>query len=101
MSEAVERVARAIVAELAKQDGDETVWLLENGRLKYIDQEDIDMFAVARAAIEAMYCAPQIVYGGTTDRNHIPFLSQIGNGDAINLHPGEDADQLGEGAVKP
>lgn len=55
MMAVIERVARAMVAELSRQDGVEgATWVLENGRLAFLDQENPDMFAVARAAIEAM-----------------------------------------------
>lgn len=54
MSEMVDRVAQAIADELARQEGNEESFILHDGKLSYLDQEEVDMLAVARAAIEAM-----------------------------------------------
>lgn len=50
----VDRVARAIVAELARQDDEEGTWPCTDGKLAYLDQGEVDMFAVARAALSAL-----------------------------------------------
>ena len=51
----VEQMARAIVRELARQDGfEDATWILEDGKLPFLDQGEVDMFAVSRAALAAM-----------------------------------------------
>ena len=51
----IERVARAIVAELGRQDGhDDPQWIDPDLKVRYLDQGEVDMGKVARAAIEAM-----------------------------------------------
>jgi len=46
--------AKAIVAELARQDGVEGTWEDENGKIAWLDQGEVDMFAVARATLIAI-----------------------------------------------
>jgi len=52
----VEKVARAVTDELGRQDGyDAPAWKLENGlKLAWLDQGDVDMGLVARAALTAL-----------------------------------------------
>lgn len=51
----VEEVARAIANELARQNCVEGGgWMEADGTIAWLDQGHVDMFAVARAAIEAM-----------------------------------------------
>jgi hypothetical protein len=51
----VERVAKAIVAELGRQEGyDDPKAIMPGLKISYLDQGEVDMGKVARAAIEAM-----------------------------------------------
>lgn len=57
MSEAesmIERVARAVAAELGRQDSGEPFKLGADLLLSWLDQNDVDFAAIARAAITAM-----------------------------------------------
>lgn len=53
----VEKVARAVTDELGRQDGyDLPAWKLENGlKLAWLDQGEVDMGLVARAALTALH----------------------------------------------
>lgn len=82
MSELRERVARAVTNELARQDGVEGEWDLEEGVLPFIDQGQVDMFAVADAAIAAVLDAMQEPSEG--------MLAQTGHDDGMNEAPLHD-----------
>lgn len=52
----IEKIARAITDELGRQDGyDAPAWKFEDGlKLAYLEQGEVDMGLVARAALTAM-----------------------------------------------
>lgn len=51
--ERVDATSEAIKADLARQDGSEGTWILDHGKLAFIDQNDVDMRSLARAALTA------------------------------------------------
>jgi hypothetical protein len=66
-TEIVERVARAIVAELARQDCQDFT-LGDDLKLAWLDQGEVDFAIVARKAIEAMGAAINAALSDTRDK---------------------------------
>lgn len=54
--ELIERVARAIAAEIGRQDHDEVFVLPDDLKLAWLDQGEVDFALVAKAAIAAARC---------------------------------------------